>query len=364
MSFRVPTSGVSDVNDQVGVDPEHAIRFVGVSKDFGSGAHSVHAVRDVSLDVVSGGVQGVIGYSGAGKSTLIRMVNGLEIPTSGRVWVEGSQVSAARGKALRDLRKTTAMIFQHFNLLETLTVAQNVALPLMLDGVDSATRTSRTREVLDFVGLGDRADHHPAQLSGGQKQRVGIARALTRNPSILLCDEATSALDPATTAQIVSLLRRVNAELGTTILVVTHEMDVIKDLCDRVAVMEDGRIIERGDVMDIFTAPTHPTTERFVETVVPRRPPSSLIEQPAEGEVWTLVYSGEEAGRPLLSRLVSEVGVEFNILAATVTEIHAQPVGYMVVRVTGSADALERGRAELADHGVFATIQHEEEAGR
>jgi len=337
-----------------------ALRFDHVSKDFETqGRDTVHAVRDVSLDVARGSVQGVIGYSGAGKSTLIRTVNALEVPTAGVVWVEGRRVGDLAGKGLRDLKKSTAMVFQQFNLLETLDVSQNVAMPLVLDRVGAAAREEAVAEALDFVGLSDRGRSHPGQLSGGQKQRVGIARALVRRPSILLCDEATSALDPATTHQIVELLRRVNEEFGMTILVVTHEMDVIKDLCDTVAVMEEGRVVEQGRVLDVFIAPHHPTTERFVETVVPRTPPASLVEDVDEGGgvVWRLVYTGAGAGRPLLSRLVRDVGVEVNILAATVTEIHSETIGYMVVRVSGDRDALEGARLALTGHGVHVETE-------
>lgn len=334
-----------------------AVRLDHVSKDFGRGTDTVHAVRDVSLDVAPGSIQGIIGWSGAGKSTLVRTVNGLETPTSGEVWVEGHRVSALGGRELRALKKRTAMVFQHFNLLETSTVVDNVAMPLLLDGVAAGDRRTRALRALDFVGLTDRAQAHPGELSGGQKQRVGIARALVRDPAVLLCDEATSALDPATTGAIVELLRRVNEELGTTVVVVTHEMDVIKDLCDHVAVMEDGRIVESGTVLDLFISPRHPTTERFVETVVPRRPPLGLSVEGDTGEVWRLVYTGEGAGRPLLSALARDLDLEVNILAATITEIHAAPVGHLVVRVGGETPALARGLAALRAEGVHVDVE-------
>lgn len=334
-----------------------AVRFDHVSKDFGSGAEAVHAVRDVSLDVAEGTIQGIIGWSGAGKSTLVRTVNALETPTSGEVLVEGQRVSSLRGRALRDLKKRTAMVFQHFNLLSTASVLDNVAMPLLLDKVGAEERARRALRALEFVGLAERAHAHPGELSGGQKQRVGIARALVRDPAVLLCDEATSALDPATTSQIVDLLRRVNEELGTTTLVVTHEMDVIKDLCDHVAVMEDGRIVESGTVLDLFISPHHPTTERFVETVVPRRPPQGLSEEGGGGDVWRLVYTGEGTGRPLLSTLARDLDLEVNILAATITEIHAAPVGHLVVRVGGEEERLARGLAALRSEGVHVDVE-------
>ncbi len=342
-------------------DAAPAVRVAHVTKVFGEGPGAVTALDDVSLDVARGSIQGVIGYSGAGKSTLARLVNGLESPTDGQVEVGGQSIVDARGRGRRALTKTTAMVFQHFNLLDTLTIRANVEMPLSLDGTgrrsrpDVRERTARVAEALDFVGLADRADAYPGELSGGQKQRVGIARALVRRPDVLLCDEATSALDPATTRQIVDLLRRVNAEFGTSMLVVTHEMDVIKDLCDHVAVMEDGHIVESGAVLDVFTAPRRPTTQRFVDTIVPRTPPASLdTGAPGRtGPIWRLVYTGDSAGRPMLSTLARDLGLEVNILAATITEIHAQTVGYMVVRVTGDPATLSRGRAELEHSGVL-----------
>lgn len=332
--------------------PGVAVRFSHVSKTFSAPSHDVQALRDVTLDVPVSSIQGIIGYSGAGKSTLVRMVNGLERPTSGRVWVESQEVETLHGSGLRDLKKHTAMVFQSFNLLGTRTVAANVAMPLVLDGVDAAERNARVAEALDFVGLADRSRAHPDELSGGQKQRVGIARALVRRPPILLCDEATSALDPATTTQIVELLDRVNREFSTTVIVVTHEMDVIKDLCDSVAVMEAGEIVESGPVLDIFNQPRHPATRRFVEGVVPSTPPPSLTEAGGDGQVWRLVYVGDGAGRPLLSQLVRDFDLEVNILAATVTEIRHHTVGHMVVRVSGSPEALVRGTERLRANGV------------
>ena len=339
--------------------PSGAVVFDAVSKTFASSPTPVHAVTDVTLAVPPSSIQGIIGWSGAGKSTLIRMANGLETPTSGEVLIEGERLSALAGARLREAKKRTAMVFQHFNLLQSATVAANVAMPLLLDGAPEASRERRVAEVLDFVGLAERASAHPDELSGGQKQRVGIARALVRNPSVLLCDEATSALDPATTAQIVDLLKRVNTEFGTTILVVTHEMDVIKDLCDSVAVMEDGRVVESGDVLDLFISPSHPTTRRFVESVVPRAAPASLLEHGADGEVWRLIFTGDGAGRPLISRIAREIGIDFNILAATITEIHSRTVGHLLVRAAGPAPELARALELLTAHGVHVDIEEE-----
>ncbi len=242
---------------------EGRIVFEDVSKTFTGRAADTAALRGVSLEIAPGTIYGVIGYSGAGKSTLIRLVNGLEHPTSGRVVVDGVDIGSLQGSRLRTAQKRTGMIFQQFNLLETVKVRDNVALPLRLDGVGKAAARARADEVLEFVGLGGKADSHAGELSGGQKQRVGIARALVRNPKILLSDEATSALDPTTTGQIIELLRSINREYGTTILVVTHEMDVIKDLAEEVAVMAAGEVVEQGTVLDTFLHPKADITRRL-----------------------------------------------------------------------------------------------------
>ncbi len=238
------------------------IRLVEVEKRYaGSGGA---ALAGVSLEVVRGEVFGVIGQSGAGKSTLIRLINALERPTAGRVEVDGIDVASLAPAALRVLRRRIGMIFQNFGLLSSRTVAANVAFPLKLADMPRAERDAKVAALLDRVGLTEHADKYPAQLSGGQKQRVGIARALATDPDILLCDEATSALDPETTRQVLALLRDLNRDLGLTIVLITHEMDVVRASCDRVAVLEQGRVVETGAVADIFAAPSHPATRRML----------------------------------------------------------------------------------------------------
>ena len=238
------------------------IRLVDVEKRYaGSGGA---ALAGVSLEVVRGEVFGVIGQSGAGKSTLIRLINALERPTAGRVEVDGIDVASLAPAALRVLRRRIGMIFQNFGLLSSRTVAANVAFPLKLADMPRAERDAKVAALLDRVGLTPYADKYPAQLSGGQKQRVGIARALATDPDILLCDEATSALDPETTRQVLALLRDLNRDLGLTIVLITHEMDVVRASCDRVAVLEQGRVVETGAVTDIFAAPSHPATRRML----------------------------------------------------------------------------------------------------
>ncbi|KAA9150763.1 ATP-binding cassette domain-containing protein [Microbacterium lushaniae] len=324
------------------------IVFDDVSKTFPGRAADTAALRGVSLEVAEGTVFGVIGYSGAGKSTLIRMVNGLEQPTTGRVVVDGVDIGALRGRGLRDAQKHTGMIFQQFNLLETVRVRENVALPLRLDGVAKSAARARAEEVLDFVGLGDKADSFAGELSGGQKQRVGIARALVRNPRILLSDEATSALDPTTTVQIIDLLRDINREYGTTILVVTHEMDVIKDLAHEVAVMAEGRVVERGSVLDTFLHPRAGITRDFVSTVVPQGLPRRVVDHLGSEGLWRLLLLDEEVTQPLVSDLIRDLDVSVNMLHADMTEIQEHTVGQMILKVTGDPARVAAARAYLS----------------
>ncbi|MFJ6651378.1 methionine ABC transporter ATP-binding protein [Microbacterium sp. NPDC091313] len=329
-----------------------AIVFDSVSKTFAGRSGGDPALQDVSFEVSPGSIAGVIGYSGAGKSTLIRMVNGLEQPTRGRVVVDGVDIGSLRGRALRDAQKHTGMIFQQFNLLETVRVRDNVALPLRLDGVAPAAARRRADEVLDFVGLAERGDAFAGELSGGQKQRVGIARALVRNPRILLADEATSALDPTTTIQIIDLLRRVNAQYGTTILVVTHEMDVIKDLAHDVAVMAAGRLVERGTVLETFLHPREQITRDFVTTVVPQGLPRRVVEHLGGDGLWRLLLLDDEVTQPLVSSLIRDLDVSVNMLHADMTEIQEHTVGQMIVKVTGAPERVRAARAYLAERVV------------
>jgi len=361
---------------------EGRIVFEDVSKTFTGRAADTAALRGVSLDVPAGTIYGVIGYSGAGKSTLVRMVNGLEQPTSGRVVVDGVDIGSLHGAALRTAQKRTGMIFQQFNLLETVKVRDNVALPLRLDGVGKAAARARADEVLEFVGLGGKADNHAGELSGGQKQRVGIARALARNPKILLSDEATSALDPTTTGQIIELLRSINHEYGTTILVVTHEMDVIKDLAAEVAVMAGGEVVEQGTVLQTFLHPKaditrdfvttvipqgiprrvveqgtvlqtflHPKadiTRDFVTTVIPQGIPRRVVEHVGGDGLWRLLLVDDQVTQPLVSDLITGIGVTVNMLHADMTEIRDHTVGQMIVKIGGSTEQVAAARAFLS----------------
>ena len=242
------------------------IELTHVSKDFGKGQQEVHAVRDVSLSIDKGEIFGIIGFSGAGKSTLVRCINLLERPNAGTVTVDGKEITALSVKELRQTRKKIGMIFQHFNLMPSRTVAGNVAYPLRGSGLSKQETADKVQRLLELVGIGDKADAYPKQLSGGQKQRVAIARALANDPSVLLCDEATSALDPQTTKSILHLLKHLNETLGITVVLITHEMAVVKEICHRVAVMEHGRVVEQGDVFNVFADPKQEITKNFIHT--------------------------------------------------------------------------------------------------
>jgi D-methionine transport system ATP-binding protein len=333
------------------------IRFDGVHKSFGDGPSAVHAVVDVTLDIDPGEIFGVIGYSGAGKSTLVRLVNGLERVTGGTLVVDGHAVSAMNEKELRSVRPDIGMIFQQFNLFSSKSVAENVAYPLRVAGWDRARREERVAELLRFVGLSDKAGARPAELSGGQKQRVGIARALASSPRILLADECTSALDPETTRDVLGLLRRVNAELGVTIIVITHEMDVVKYLCDRVAVMEHGRVVELGPVYDIFSRPGQEATRRFVGTSLRDRPSPEVLGRLAAthpGTLVTVAIQEDTGSSARIMRTFAEHHVDGAIIYGGITEIGERPFGSLTLSLTGDPDAIVRALAELRS---FTTVE-------
>lgn len=326
------------------------IEFLDVSKSFRSAKREVHAVKNVTLTVEQGDIFGIIGFSGAGKSTLLRLVNLLEQPTSGVVKVNGTDLAKLSAKQLRELRREIGMIFQNFNLFTSRTVAGNVGYPLKLEGVNKAEIERRTRELLEFVGLADKAGNYPEQLSGGQKQRVGIARALATNPKILICDEATSALDPETTADILKLLKRVNEEFGITVLLITHEMNVISTICNKVAVMENGEVIEKGDVFSVFTSPQHPTTQRFIQSVNQDLPSNEILQEwkRAGGQhLYRVVFTGDSTSEPLLSEITQKHGVHFNIVYGSVRELQQQLFGNLVVSFKGELPQVQRVIEEL-----------------
>lgn len=314
-----------------------AVSFQNVIREFGSPKNPVRALDDVSFDVPEGSVFGVVGTSGAGKSTLIRTVNGLESATSGTVRVLGKEPAALRGSGLRSLRRQVSMVFQHYNLLTSKTVAENVAMPLMLAHTPQSEVRRRVAQVLELVGLATRAGDYPTQLSGGQRQRVGIARALVTEPKVLLCDEPTSALDPLTTEQILELITTINRELGVTVLIITHQMDVIAKIADYVTVLEDGRVLESGSVESIFAHPRADLTRRFVQTVVPNRLPESLVEHVSSGAAGTAVrvVHTQGAARTLITDLTAQFGVDVSVLYAADAPLRQVTVGTLVLGLRG-----------------------------
>lgn len=313
------------------------IEFDDVHKAYRVGGRDVAALQPTRLTIAAGRIFGLIGHSGAGKSTLLRLINRLEEPSGGRVLVEGVDVATLDGEGLRRLRQRIGMIFQHFNLLASKTVADNVALPLKLAGeLPRREIDARVARLLARVGLAEHAGKYPAQLSGGQKQRVGIARALATEPSILLCDEATSALDPQTTASVLQLLAELNRELNLTIVLITHEMEVIRRVCDRVAVLDAGAIVEEGPVAEVFLHPRHPTTRRLVneaEHLDEREQVDDFAHVP--GRILRLTVQGEATYAPLLGRLARETGVDYSILAGRIDRIRDQPYGQLTLALSG-----------------------------
>jgi len=325
------------------------IEFHGVHKSYRVGDRTVPALRPIDLTVRAGEVFGLIGHSGAGKSTLLRLINRLEEPSGGRIVVDGVDVTALDAAGLRRFRRQVGMIFQHFNLLASKTVADNVAMPLRLAGeLPRRAIERRVEELLARVGLADHAGKYPAQLSGGQKQRVGIARALATEPKILLCDEATSALDPQTTVQVLRLLAEINRELGLTVVLITHEMDVIRRVCDRVAVLDKGEVVEQGPVTEVFLHPRHPTTQGFVqeaEHVDPQACQEALARAP--GRVVRLTVLGAATYAPLLGTLARETGIDYSILEGRIDRIKDTPYGQVTLALVGGdfEAALARLRA-------------------
>jgi D-methionine transport system ATP-binding protein len=335
------------------------IIFQDVRKVYGKDkTKKVEALKGINLEVKKGEIFGVIGFSGAGKSTLIRCVNLLERPTSGKVLVNGIDLQSLPKRKLREERKKIGMIFQQFNLLHAKTVFANVAMPLVLQGKPKDEIKKKVMELLRFVGLEDKAHQYPEQLSGGQKQRVGIARALATDPHILLCDEATSALDPDTTRSILRLLKRVRDELGITILMITHEMNVIRDICDKVAVIDGGVIVEQGSVLDVFTDPQTPIAKNFVRTVLNDELPDSVKRLIAEKRddqehhIYRLLFKGDATNDPLLSTVAKKFPIDLSVYNGMVTEIQGSPFGNLIVGFNGPKETVDEAIRYIQSQNV------------
>ncbi|MFD1801373.1 methionine ABC transporter ATP-binding protein [Mixta tenebrionis] len=331
-----------------------------IRKVFNPGAAAITAVDDVNLTIEKGQIYGIIGYSGAGKSTLIRMFNGLEQPSSGSVTIDGQDISAARGEALRQARLKIGMVFQHFNLLWSRTVSENIAFSMQIAGVPKAEITARVAELIELVGLKGRENAWPAQLSGGQKQRVGIARALANRPDLLLCDEATSALDPQTTDAILDLLLDINRRFKLTIVLITHEMHVVRKICDRVAVMENGRVVEEGEVLSVFTHPQQPITRQFVRQVSQFNDeqddfdPQLAAELP--GAIIRLTFLQNSTHQPIVGELTLRYGLPFNILHGKITQTAHGRFGQLWLQAATSPEQLESILRDLQQHHIEAEV--------
>ncbi|WP_243525069.1 methionine ABC transporter ATP-binding protein [Bacillus pseudomycoides] len=327
-----------------------------VKKIYKSKSGDVTAVDNANLKIAKGEIFGVIGYSGAGKSSLIRLFNQLEKPTSGQITIASRVISAITGNELRKARQEIGMIFQHFNLLWSRTVRENIAFPLEIAGVDKAQRKKRVDELIRLVGLEGRGDAYPSQLSGGQKQRVGIARALANDPKVLLCDEATSALDPETTDQILDLLLDINKRLGLTIVLITHEMHVIQKICNRVAVMEKGKIVESGPVLDVFRNPQQEITKRFVQQLTDSEDTNetieSLLEKYPDGKVIRLQFIGDSVERPVLQRLMRREDLEVSVLQGNIAQTNNGSYGNLVVHLNGTEAAIQQAIAGIHQEQV------------
>lgn len=319
-------------------------------KDFNAQDQTVSAVSNVSLNVDKGDIFGIIGLSGAGKSTLVRCINRLEEPSSGHIYIDGEEITGASEDKLREMRKKTGMIFQHFHLLNMRTVEENIAFPLEIS--DISNKEERITELLKLVELEDKRHSYPSQLSGGQKQRVGIARALANNPSVLLCDEATSALDPKTTQSILQLLKKINKELGLTIIMITHQMEVIKEICNKVAVMDKGSVIEQGTLTDIFANSKHPITSQFVSSV-PHDLPKFLLTQNPDNVLTRISYQSERVGKPLLSKAIRKFDIDANILLGGIDNLDKNIIGNLIVEFSGDVDKIQAAINYLEENKVI-----------
>ena len=334
-----------------------------ISKNFASGGRTVHAVQDVSLSIGKGEIFGIIGFSGAGKSTLVRCINLLERPTSGSVTVDGKEMTALSARELRQARKKIGMIFQHFNLMPSRTVFGNVAYPLRGSGLSGEQIADKVHRLLELVGIGDKAEAYPKQLSGGQKQRVAIARALANDPNVLLCDEATSALDPQTTKAILRLLKNLNEKLGITVVIITHEMAVVKEICDRVAVMEHGRVVEQGEVFNVFADPRQEITRSFIHTTSNLRKIEELIEEDSPvvqlkpGElIVRLSYIQRNVSEPLISTVSRKFDITLNIIFSDIAIVQNAPIGGTVAIISGERAQITQAIAYLIEKNVGVEV--------
>ncbi|MDI7740991.1 methionine ABC transporter ATP-binding protein [Lysinibacillus fusiformis] len=331
------------------------LEFQNITKIYESKNKKIVGVDNVSLKINKGDIFGIVGYSGAGKSSLLRCVNLLERPSSGKVLIDGVDLTQLPSTELRKARLKIGMIFQHFYLISQKTVGENIAFALRAAKTPKSEINERVKQLLEMVGLTDKKDVFPSQLSGGQKQRVGIARALANNPSILLCDEATSALDPKTTLSILKLLKQINQKLGITIVLITHEMNVVKEICNRMAIMQDGQVIEEGTVYDIFAQPMKPLTQEFINSVVSFEIPNEIIKD-VKGEVIKLLFKGDVAGEGVISDTVQRFNVKGNFLHGTIEYIQERPLGIFIMELQGEKTAVNEAKIYMEQRGALVEV--------
>ncbi|MGG3562687.1 methionine ABC transporter ATP-binding protein [Neobacillus rhizosphaerae] len=328
-----------------------------LTKEYKTKNGTVKGVDDVSLTVQRGEIYGIVGYSGAGKSSLLRCINLLERPTSGSITVEGTDLTSLKGEKLRLARLKIGMIFQHFYLISQKTVYENIAFSLKAANYPKSQISERVMELLETVGLADKRDVYPAQLSGGQKQRVGIARALANNPTVLLCDEATSALDPTTTKSILNLLKKINRELNITIILITHEMDVVKEICHRMAIMQNGKVIEEGSVYDIFANPQAELTKEFIDSVVSFDIPESILAS-CEGPIIKVLFKGKVAGEGVISDMLQKFSVKGNFLHGSIEYIQELPLGIFIMELKGEKEEVSSALQYIEDRAAQVEVLH------
>lgn len=335
------------------------IQLKNISKTYENKGEKIEALKELSLNFKKGEITGIIGYSGAGKSTLLRCINLLETPTSGEVIIDGVNIQELEPKKLRETRKKIGMIFQHFNLMRSRNVAKNIAYPLKGSGLSKIEIDRRIDELLELVGLSDKKYSYPSQLSGGQKQRVGIARALANRPELILCDEATSALDPETTISILKLLKRINEKLGVTIVLITHQMEVIKEICDRVIVMEEGEIKEAGHVIEIFARPKEKITKKFLSSIFKTEKLESYLNNIAlkkEDKIVRLAYVGDNTQEAYISKISREYGVEASILFGNIEIVKDVSIGNLVVKLDGNKENVANSIKYLNKNNVYTEV--------
>ena len=331
------------------------IEIRNVSKIYETKNKSVIGVDRVTLTIHKGDIFGIVGYSGAGKSSLLRCINLLEKPSEGEIIVDGQKLTALSSGALRRARLKIGMIFQHFYLINQKTIADNIRFALKAADYPSNRMDARIDELLEMVGLSDKREVYPSQLSGGQKQRVGIARALANNPSILLCDEATSALDPKTTLSILQLLKDINKKLGITIVLITHEMDVVKEICNRMAIMQDGRVVESGDVYDLFASPKESLTQEFIKSVVSFDIPEAVLHN-VRGEIVKIIFKGDIAGEGIISDMLQQYAIKGNFLHGTIEYIQERPLGIFVMEFVGDKALISEAKQYLQKRGTILEV--------